>query len=73
MGFEGRVCASKWLKKIGSGSLLVIEEEDGTPFIGSVRVRASKVNMSSYWKERDGWRAKDGWRQELTWQWPHLF
>jgi hypothetical protein len=66
MGFEGRVCASKWLKRIGNRSLLVIEEEDGTPFIGSVRARASKVNMSSYWKERDGWRAKDGLDQKWT-------
>ena len=66
MGFEGRVCASKWLKRIWSRSLLVIEEEDGTPCIGSVRARASKVNMSSYWKERDGWRAKDGLDQKWT-------
>ena len=45
MGLEGRVSASKWLKRIGNRSLLVIEEEDGTPFIGSVLSRASKVNM----------------------------
>ena len=35
MGFKGRVCASKWVKRIGSRFLLVIEEEDGAPFIGS--------------------------------------
>ena len=66
MGFEGQVSASKWLKRIGNRSLLVIEEEDGTLFIGSVRTRASKVNMCTYWKERDGWRAKDGLDQKWT-------
>ena len=57
MGLEGRVSASKWLKRIGNRSLLVIEEEDGTPFIGSVLSRASKVNMCTYLKERDWWKA----------------
>ena len=66
MWFEGRVSAYKWLKRIGGRSLLVIEEEDGTPFIGSVRARASKVNMSTYWKERDGWREMDGLDQKWT-------
>ena len=47
------------MKRIGRSSILVIEEADGTPFIGSVRERASRVNMKKYWEERDGWRAKD--------------
>ena len=53
MQSDGWVSAAKWLKRIGSRSLLVIEEEDGTPFIGSVRERASRINMEQYWKERD--------------------
>ena len=60
MEYEGSVKASSWLKRIGKRSLLVIEEADGTPFIGSVRDRASRINMEEYWKERDEWRTKDG-------------
>jgi hypothetical protein len=60
MEFEGRVKASQWLKRIGNRSALVIEEADGTPFIGNVRDRASRINMQNYWKERDGWRTVDG-------------
>ena len=59
MEHEGRILASKWLKRISSRSVLAIEEEDGTPFIGSVRERASRINMERYWIERDEWRAKD--------------
>jgi hypothetical protein len=59
MECEGRISAAAWMKRIGRSSLLVIEEADGTPFIGSVRERASRVNMKKYWEERDGWRAKD--------------
>jgi hypothetical protein len=60
MAYECTVGAAKWLKKISSKSLVVIEELDGTPFIGSVRDRSSKRNMEMYWVERDQWRAKDG-------------
>ena len=60
MEYEGSVKASHWLKRIGKGSLLVIEEADGLPFIGNVRDRASKVNRQNLWKERDGWRTLDG-------------
>ena len=60
MEYEGSVKASSWLKRIGKRSLLVIEEMDGTPFIGSVRDRASRLNMVEYWKSRDQWREKDG-------------
>ena len=60
MTYECTVGAAKWLKKIGSNSLVVIEEVDGTPFIGSMRERSSKKNMEMYWVERDQWRAKDG-------------
>ena len=60
MESEGSVKASSWLKRIGKRSLLVIEELDGTPFIGNVRDRASRVNMIEYWKSRDEWRVKDG-------------
>ena len=60
MESEGTVKASSWLKRIGKRSLLVIEESDGTPFIGSIRDRASRMNMIEYWKIRDEWRIKDG-------------
>ena len=59
MEYEGRVSAAAWLKRIGRSSLLVIEEDDGIPYIGSIRERASKVNLKRYWEERDAWRAKD--------------
>jgi hypothetical protein len=59
MEFEGRVSAASWLKRIGRSSLIVIEEADGTPFIGSVRDLASRVNMKKYWEERDDWRTKE--------------
>ncbi len=57
MTYECTVGAAKWLRKIGSNSLVVIEELDGTPFIGSMRERSSKKNMEMYWVERDQWRA----------------
>jgi hypothetical protein len=59
MEAEGWLSASAWLKRVGASSLVVIEESDGTPFIGSVRDRASKVNMELYWKEREEWRKLD--------------
>ena len=48
MGFEGQVSASKWLKRIGNRSLLVIEEEDGTLFIGSVRGGGNNLVIHNY-------------------------
>ncbi len=42
MKAECSVRASRWLKRIGSRSMAVIEELDGTPYIGSIRERASK-------------------------------
>jgi len=59
MQCDGRVSAAKWLKRIGKRSLVVIEEEDGTPYIGNISERYSFQNISRYWKERDSWRAKD--------------
>ena len=47
MEYEGSVKASLWLKRIGKKSLLAIEEEDGLPFIGNIRDRASKINMQN--------------------------
>jgi hypothetical protein len=58
MQSECSVSASRWLKRIGARSNAVIEELDGTPFIGSIRERASKWNIDRYWIERDGLRAK---------------
>ncbi len=60
MPYECTVRAAKWLKKIDSRSLVVLEELDGTPFIGSTRDRVSKRNMELNWVERDRWKAKDG-------------
>ena len=45
MDYEGSDKASAWLKRIDKRSLLVIEEVDGTPFVGSIRDRASRLNM----------------------------
>ena len=59
MAFECTVGAAYWLKRIGSNSRVVIEELDGTPFIGSVRERISERNMELYWRERDDWRSKE--------------
>ncbi len=59
MPSESTVSAARWLKRIGAKSLVVIEEADGTPFIGSVKDRLSKRSMELYWVDRDGWRAKD--------------
>ena len=60
MEFDGKIKAASWLKRIGLRSPVVIEELDGTPFIGSVQERASILNMQMYWIERDEWRALDG-------------
>ena len=60
MDHDGSVLASSWLKRIGFRSQVVIEEEDGTPFIGSVQERASRKNIESYWIRRDEWRVQDG-------------
>ncbi len=59
MAFECTVGAAHWLKRIGSRSKVVIEEKDGTPFIGSVRERVSQRSMELYWVERDDWRSKE--------------
>ena len=37
-----------------------IEEEDGTPFIGSVKQRASEIGLEQYYMEREGYREKEG-------------
>ena len=36
-----------------------IELEDGTPFIGSVKRRASKLSIERYFEERDGYNEKE--------------
>jgi hypothetical protein len=59
MTSETSLKAGCWLKRIGAKSLVVIEETDGTPFIGSVRERISKRDMEKYWEDRDEWRVKD--------------
>ena len=70
MESEGRISAKKWLTRISARAPLVIQEEDGSPFIGSVRDRLSRINMEKYWIERDGWRLKDGlepkWEDHCT-------
>jgi hypothetical protein len=60
MESEGRISARKWLTRIIARAPLVIQVADGSPFIGSVRERVSKVNIEKYWIERDRWRLKDG-------------
>jgi hypothetical protein len=64
MPSEYSVSAARWLKRKGAKSLVVIEEADGTPFIGSVKDRISKRSMELYWVERDGWRTKDSLPQK---------
>ncbi len=59
MSYECTVGAARWLKRISARSMVVIEEKDGTPFIGSVRERVSERSMELYWVERDDWRSKD--------------
>ena len=46
--------------RIAAQSKVTIEEEDGTPFIGSVARRASEYSMKQYFMERDGYRELQG-------------
>ncbi len=59
MRSESSVSIARWLKRIGAKSLVVIEEADGTPFIGSVKEQMSKRSMELYWVDSDELRAKD--------------
>ncbi len=59
MQSDGKISAAEWLKRIGKRSWVVIEEADGTPYIGNINERYSSYNMETYWKERDDWRAKE--------------
>ena len=54
------ISARDWLIRISARSIVAIEEEDGTPFIGRVTQRVSEVNTEQYLKERDGYREIDG-------------
>jgi hypothetical protein len=47
------------MKRISTASKVSIEEEDGTPFIGSVNRRASQESTRQYLLERDGYREKE--------------
>ncbi len=42
------ISAREWLIRISAQSKVAIELEDGTPFIGSVKRRASKLSMERY-------------------------
>ena len=55
-----KISAKEWMKRISSVSKVSIEEEDGTPFIGSVNRRASMESMRQYLLMRDGYREKEG-------------
>ena len=46
---------------------MAIELEDGTPFIGSVKRRASKMSMERYFEERDGYNEKEADCEERWW------
>jgi hypothetical protein len=48
------------MKRIASISKVSIEEEDGTPFIGSMNRRVSTESMRQYLLERDGYREIEG-------------
>ena len=54
------ISAKEWLTRISARSLVAIEEEDGTPFIGSVSQRASEECARQYLMERDGYREQQG-------------
>jgi hypothetical protein len=53
------ISAREWLLRISAQSKVAIEEEDGTPFIGSVSRRASRISMKHYFMERDGYNEND--------------
>ena len=53
------VSAKQWLIRISSQSKVAIELEDGTPFMGSVARRASRLSMKQYFMERDGYSEND--------------
>jgi hypothetical protein len=55
-----KISAKEWMRRISSVSKVSIEEEDGTPFIGSVNRRASREAMRQYLLMRDGYREKEG-------------
>jgi hypothetical protein len=61
------VSAREWLTRISAQSRVTIEEEDGTPFIGSVARRASQHSIRQYFMERDGYREKEG-DFEIRWE-----
>ena len=54
------VSARDWMMRISAQSMVGIEEEDGTPFIGSIKQRASEVGLEHYLMEREAYREKDG-------------
>ena len=55
-----KIKAKDWMKRVSTWSKVSIEEEDGTPFIGSVYRRVSKESMRQYLLERDGYREAEG-------------
>jgi hypothetical protein len=61
------ISAREWLIQILAQSKVAIELEDGTPFIGSVKRRASKLSMERYFEERDGYNEKEADCEERWW------
>ena len=57
---HAKISAKEWLTRISAQSIVAIEEEDGTPFIGSVSQRASEECSRHYLMERDGYREIEG-------------
>ena len=55
-----KISAKEWMKRISTNSKVSIEEDDGTPFIGSVNRRVSEESMRQYLLERDGYREAEG-------------
>jgi hypothetical protein len=60
LGSHKTISARDWLRRISAMSKISIEEEDGTPFIGSVKRRASRETLRQYLLERDGYRELEG-------------
>ena len=54
------ISAKEWITRISARSIVAIEEEDGTPFIGRVSQRASEECTRQYLMERDGYRELKG-------------
>ena len=60
ISYNKTVSARDWLIRISARSIISIEEEDGTPFIGSVKQRVSEVMKRDYTMGREEYRAMEG-------------